>query len=526
MLTHPGFRDFQAPRGHCQAIVEPAIDRAKATLDANRGKLDRFPAELRTLRPRARDQVFADATRYTSAYRDVDSTGGSNAPVVMAGHQPTLFHPGVWFKNFALHRFASRCGAVAINLVVDSDVAGPPSIRVPVRDQATGHLGYQVIAYDKHGGGVPYEQSLVLDQEWFGTFDARVRAAALTTDPCVTGLWQHARGAIGRCGYAGCALAQARHALEAEVGLETLEIPQSVICRSESFSTFAMHILRELPRFHEAYNESTEAYRLAHGIRSAAHPVPNLRREGDWYEAPFWVYGESSPMRRGLWVRLTNGGRRIEFSDQAKRHRVIEDAHSDSAAEAFAAMASPEMKIRSRALVTTMYARLVLSDLFLHGIGGGKYDQLGDLISSRFWHTEVPEFVVLSATVLLPGHQQHSGLPIERQLESNKRDLRDIEFQPERFTDQANLPKELLERKASLLGNIPPRGNRKAWHDEVTEVNRQLRERLDDVRESLLEQRERLDRQRRDATIWNQREHPFCVYPLEYLTRTFAAMLS
>ena len=36
-------------------------------------------------------------------------------------------------------------------------------------------------------------------------------------------------------------------------------------------------------------------------------------------------------------------------------------------------------KIRTRALTTTLFARLFLGDLFLHGLGGGKYQASGDL---------------------------------------------------------------------------------------------------------------------------------------------------
>ena len=37
------------------------------------------------------------------------------------------------------------------------------------------------------------------------------------------------------------------------------------------------------------------------------------------------------------------------------------------------------IKLRSRALVTTLFARLLLSDLFMHGIGA-KYDELTDVL--------------------------------------------------------------------------------------------------------------------------------------------------
>ena len=60
------------------------------------------------------------------------------------------------------------------------------------------------------------------------------------------------------------------------------------------------------------------------------------------------------------------------------------------------------MKVRSRALTNTLFARLFLSDLFIHGIGGGKYDELTDDLIRRFYGIEPPEFLILSATRLLP----------------------------------------------------------------------------------------------------------------------------
>src|SRR5258708_32291860 len=59
-------------------------------------------------------------------------------------------------------------------------------------------------------------------------------------------------------------------------------------------------------------------------------------------------------------------------------------------------------KLRSRALTTTLFARLCLSDLFIHGIGGAKYDELTDEIVRRFYGFEPPWYMVLSATLLLP----------------------------------------------------------------------------------------------------------------------------
>ena len=48
-------------------------------------------------------------------------------------------------------------------------------------------------------------------------------------------------------------------------------------------------------------------------------------------------------------------------------------------------LAGAGCKVRSRALTTTLFARLLLADLFLHGIGGGKYDELTDELMRRFF---------------------------------------------------------------------------------------------------------------------------------------------
>ena len=53
-------------------------------------------------------------------------------PIVMGGHQPDLFHPGVWLKNFVLYAYAQTVGGTAINLVVDTDRCTRWSVGVPV----------------------------------------------------------------------------------------------------------------------------------------------------------------------------------------------------------------------------------------------------------------------------------------------------------------------------------------------------------------------------------------------------------
>ncbi len=83
----------------------------------------------------ARSQVIHLARAYHERHGlDVPATPASLDRMVVTGHQPELFHPGVWVKNFAVAGLARQSGAVGLNLIVDNDIPKGPSIRVPFLD--------------------------------------------------------------------------------------------------------------------------------------------------------------------------------------------------------------------------------------------------------------------------------------------------------------------------------------------------------------------------------------------------------
>lgn len=519
------FREFRAPKEHGQSLISPRLDRVPELLSSNLDVL-RSQRLFESIRREARRLLIDDAVRYTATYRDVswfDQKVANDAPILMAGHQPAMFHAGVWFKNFALSHLARQTSSVAVNLVIDNDVASGSSIRVPGLDPVTGQGTYHVVPYDRAGGGVPYEQSTIKDREVFDHFDREVRRAVapLVRDPCVDRLWKHARHAIERCGFAGCALAQARHGLEGEIGLQTLELPMGVVCRTTAFAEFVLMILSELPRFRQCYNDAARCYRKAHHIRSSAHPVPDLAEEEGWFEAPLWIYGNDSPQRKAAWARLSDD--ELVISDRAGREIRVDIRYPKLAAEKLSSQIGPNLKLRPRALLTTMYARLVLSDLFLHGIGGGKYDQLGDLIMSSFFGITPPQFMVVSATVLLSGLAEDSSVD---RIADLQRMIRDTKYQPERFADRFDLGADLIQRKRGLLANLPERGSRSGWHRQIEEVNDGLSQPLRGFRAGLRADLAAARRQAASHEWLGSREHPFCIFPLPHLVETYAGLLA
>lgn len=76
---------------------------------------------------RRSSRVYSDLSQCES--REAPLPADFRLPLLLAGHQPELFHPGVWAKNFALSGLASATARQAVNLVIDGDTLKAASLR-------------------------------------------------------------------------------------------------------------------------------------------------------------------------------------------------------------------------------------------------------------------------------------------------------------------------------------------------------------------------------------------------------------
>jgi hypothetical protein len=465
---------------------------------------------LRQLRAEARRNLLQEAQRHTRAYRDAEPAAREDGPVILAGHQPQLFHPGVWFKNFALSALARQWGGQAVNLLIDNDILRNPSIRVPAGSAAEPQV--ISVSMDRVFEAIPFEQREVADAELFGSFADRVRAAgnAMLSQPLIDEYWQLVLEARRRSPNLGRCLAEARHRLEGRWGQSTWEVPLSTVCDSPPFARFACHLLAHLPRLQEIYNTSLHEYRRVNHVRSRSHPVPDLELDGTWREAPFWLWSVACPARKRAFVRVRGDG--LELTDRASvrvQLPLTEDGDAGRAVEALVALGQQGLKLRPRALVTTMYARLVLSDLFLHGIGGAKYDQLTDLIIERFFGVQPPGFVTLSATVLL---FEDCTAELTERIRVAKQRLREFRFHPERHVTRNGEADGWVAEKRAWISCDLPRGQRRVRHREIERLNAQLSATLEREREQTTAQAAAWTADLRRQTSLASREFSFCLF--------------
>jgi hypothetical protein len=176
-------------------------------------------------------------------------------------------------------------------------------------------------------------------------------------------------------------------------------------------------------------------------------------------------------------------------------------------------------KVRSRALTTTLYARLFLGDLFIHGIGGAKYDELTDEIVRRFYGFEPPRFMVLSATLLLPLPRPPIAADDCRRLAHA---LRDLLWNPQRHLDTAADPRarELAQEKQAWIERpVQTRPERKERFQALRRITEELRRHLGEREPNLREQLMICQQKREEVNLLRRRDYAFCLYPEELLTK-------
>ncbi|MCI0684453.1 MAG: hypothetical protein L0Y71_20265 [Gemmataceae bacterium] len=507
---------LKAPRDDGAILAYPPLDEVGALRAANLERLNSDAVRigdrsLRELRRLARHEAVAAARAYLAEAGEPGPDVGDES-LFVAGHQPELFHPGVWLKNFALHALARRHRATPLNLIVDNDTAKATVLRVPHGPHVA------KVPFDSWHSETPYEERVVLDEGLFASLPERV--APWIRDwpfrPLLHDFWGEMTRHAGRTPLLGERLAAARRSFERAWGLRPLEVPLSRLCRTEAFSWFAAHLLRELPRFHADYNQALRRYRERHELRSPLHPVPDLGRDGDWLEAPFWTWRTGEPRRQRLW-RRERGDMFDLRAGTTIWTSLIGAAFIQS--EQLRKPGGAGFKIRTRALTTTLFARLLLGDLFIHGIGGGKYDEVTDDLFRQFFHVEPPRYLILTGTLLLPLERFPEADAERRRLQRLERDVR---WNPQRH---------LGANSAAALDLVR---SQRAWierpcqsHAERAERFTQLRRLNEQLRAFARAEEERVRQARADAErlvrlheVRAARDYAFCLYPEEML-RTF-----
>jgi len=551
----------EAPKRNRDVFLYPALDRIPELILENRHKIRDYKFEIngvpfQILRDKSRMEVLRQAACYTNGIKSLlrkDTSGlclyvrnstqsntineltldyeaVKNIPIVQTGHEPILYHPGIWIKNHLAHYLVKIVGGISVNMIVDNDACNMGFMYVPILSEISTSVGK--VAFVKNKDHVAYEEIVFDDFEPILQFKEEVidllsknayREDVKTIVEDIQGMFEQFTNRIGEYYQQGCSdmvglLTAARKSLEEDFGIENPEVPVSWMCDTDGFYHFLLHILYEAERFAKIYNEKLAEYRSIHKTRSKANPLPDLRIVGNFIELPFWVWKAEGQRAK---CYMVNEGEDIKITDGVDILVILKK--SEGAMENLSrlkVLMEAGIKIRPRAITTTMFSRLFFSDVFIHGIGGAKYDTITDEIIKEFFGIDPPGFVTISATLFLPLDTYDSD---ERELYDIQRSIDDMRYNPERYASKEtqsepafmNSVKE-KQRLLKIMG-VSNADEKRRYFRRIKELNKLMLSQI----HTELQKKQREINTIRDKLVYNEvvrfREYPICLYPTKIL---------
>lgn len=411
------------------------------------------------------------------------------------GHQAFLWHPGILAKDLALQWSARRWQAAAFHLIVDQDVHEVLGLLLPAASED--RLVVQQLRLGHERPGVPTGyQPPALDPErlsgifWSQTCEQHARRGGCAASLEVAALNQACRNLPVACHSLAEQMAVLLHRLKQPYAGDLPIMLTSDLVGLPCYRRLLEAMRTDARRCVRAYNAAVRS-------RPEARLKP-LRLEPDRVELPLWAVRWQQP-------------RQPVFADLADREiwLTFEDGQRINEAQ---------WTVLPRALPMTALLRSVLCDLFVHGTGGGVYDQ----VMADWWTSwaggpggDLAPMTVATADLYLD-FQVPVGGPADLAQAIWRR--HSLPHNIDRFVPPAALAPVAAQvaRKQALLAHMDDdrdRRRRRAAFDELHQINERLAE---SQAAQVAEAEDAVDRARAglvNRAIAGRRDWPFALYP-------------
>ena len=308
-----GKQEFRVPRENRTFMTSPSLEEFVEGLKRRPPKLEgrcpRCGVSWEELRESATKELREGALGFTRSL-GFESNSSEDAPLLLTGHQPEFFHPGVWIKNFMASALGAELGFAAVNMIVDNDAAKHTSVRVPVL--GSGRATTRSAALGRAESSLAYEElgvGYLRLGEFLRELSEAMREGPLekSVAPTLELLADEAKREEGLVEF----VTRVRCKLERRLGFGNLELPISNLSGADSFRKFVSHVLSAPWDFAECYNSALARYRRENHVRGKRRPLPDLESTAESVEVPFWVWKRGSARER---LSVERDGKRICFS--------------------------------------------------------------------------------------------------------------------------------------------------------------------------------------------------------------------
>lgn len=535
---------FTIPKNNREIFIKPAYEDIPGLIGLNRERFKSYSFDINGIpffefRERVRSETLKKAGEYTEGIKSfcsrlniagtenlpcIDDTYKSGKDIIETGHSPILAHPGVMIKHGLVNSIAKKVDGVGINMVIDNDACHDDCLNIPNingPDSSVERIEFLSGLYNLAFEEIRYTDSIQLT-----AFKENVLKVLhnpdmkKTFEDFINPVINLSGETLGFTDLFTCA----RHAFLLRFGIGNLEVPVSLVSETEPFLNFFLYITANARSFVNIYNAKLAEYRRLKKISSKANPLPDLMEKGYVVELPFWIWGEGES-RKGLYASVADN-RRISIicEDKIVDHFDFgEDGNSSENIRRLKDLIAKGIKIRPKAIVNTMYSRMFFSDLFIHGIGGAKYDLITDEIIREFFGVEPPAYAVISVTLHLPYKPFNIS---SDDVTALKHVIKDMGYNPDKYasgevTEDSRMMSMVSEKKELIAGNARNSEERHRAFDRLKELNDLMKEKIRPLIEEKEKELEDLEKKLMYNSIVTNREYPFCIYPESMLGELF-----
>jgi len=408
---------------------------------------------------------------------------------ISSGHQVYIFHPGIWAKIIFLNFFKDF---EKIFITNDSDTKSGIFIDIPVFKNKWKKIREYIYfnseekafeEYDlkKFEEGIFYFSKNFKEIKEFLKKDIREKIEIF-----IEKLKEEKNPVLS--------LINVRRFFEKEKEYE--EIKVSEFSKDENFLKFFLYFFYEIERIFEIYNESLKEFRILKDIKREGEPFPFLSKYENFYEIPFWIIkdGRKRIFRENKNLYVENE-KILELNFDFERDIEI----------------IKNLNIRPRAFTLSVYQRVFLSDLFIHGYGGKKYDELTEIIFEKIFDLKMPECVLLTGTFyIFDGNPSNISEKILELKEKEKNLLNS----PEKFIDD-----EIVREKIKIVEEMKNNKNKKEFYEKIKEINKKIKEKKEEILKSIKEEIRKLEEKEEEEKVKYFREYPYFYFDYERIKK-------
>ncbi|MEX2216940.1 MAG: hypothetical protein WD768_22700 [Phycisphaeraceae bacterium] len=406
---------------------------------------------------------------------------------IATGHQLWHWHPGILAKYYAVDAFAQKPGGRVLNVWVNHDTVDATRIELPVIDGD--RAGTRAIHLGPCDATLPTCVQPAIDPDHaVRTLTEAAEANTLPQGVNVDRL-VHAWKRAPREG----SLDQQMVAVMTDMLRGHVQPFQSLLSsqllEKPAARSLVSHMLDDAKRCVQHFNEAVAAQPAA-GIRP-------LLVEPHRVELPLWALADRQPRQR-------------VFADLSDRKPILTLESGEPVS----------IPLAPRALLLTALMRAYFCELFIHGSGGGVYDQIMEQWWNAWTGISLAPMAVVSADVFLP----FDGVPLAERKDVDRAIwfAHHLPHNVERFVTSGEADFNLAARKNAILTHMDDdrdRQRRRTAFRELHDINASLAashpQLMANARSGIDQAMVGLENQR----VGQKRDWCFSLYPIDRLDR-------